>query len=305
MTAPSPWPDIDTVDLRLLIDVRRTGSIRSAAIDAGMSQPSASARLSALERRMGATLLDRSTRGATLTPAGDAVYGRAVRMLDLLAAARSDALELGGRQRLALGAPASLAPGLAVLLSQNLPTATTVTWRSDHTSRLLEAVLDTTLDAAIVTQGHGPSGLSFQQQWDEPITVTVRPDHPLARETRVDVTDMAQHPVALHLWGEPASETVAALGARCRLTIVSPAGAAVALALATDHAAITFAIASEAETSAGRLIQIPVRGLALGTVSVSIAHRTDRANQVPITLLKRALVKRKRLWQLGSDHARE
>ncbi len=286
MTSAPLWPDIDTTDLRLLIDVGRTGSIRSAASGLKMSQPSASARLSALERRLGASLLDRSPRGATLTPAGQAVNTRALRMLDLLAAAKSDALHLSGKRRLSLGAPASLGPGLAVLVAQARIPTTTVTWRSDHSSALLNAVLDTTLDAAFVTQSHGPPGLSFRHQWDEPTTVTVRPDHPLAQDGAVDLADLAQHPVALHLWGDSARDVAPALGEQCPLTIVSPAATAVALAQAASHVAITLALATETEVRSGRLIQLQVRDLTLGSTNVSIAYRTASTNDTLVTQLK-------------------
>lgn len=274
MTSSLLWPDIDTVDLRLLTDVARTGSIRAAATGLGMSQPSASTRLSALERRLGAVLLDRSPRGATLTPAGDAVNARALRMLELLAAAKSDALHLHGKKRISLGAPASLAAGLAVLLAHAPLPATTVAWRSDHSTAALAAVLDTTLDAAFVTQSHGPSGLTLRHLWDEAITVTVRPDHPLAHNGVLKLADMAQHAVALHLWGDSARDIQGALGERGGLTVVSPATTAVALADAAGHVAITLALATQADVRSGRLVELQVRGLNPERVRVSLAFRT-------------------------------
>jgi molybdate transport repressor ModE-like protein len=90
-----PAPSIDA--LRLLITVADTGSISAAARAERISQPSASARLRNLERRLGLELLDRRTRGAELTPAGRAVTdwarGAVAAMEDLLtgaAAMRAD-----------------------------------------------------------------------------------------------------------------------------------------------------------------------------------------------------------------------
>lgn len=279
----TPWPDLDTTDLRLLVEVRRTGSISAAAGVLGMSQPAASARLSTLERRLGATLLERTTRGARLTWAGNAVQARAVRVLDLLAAAKLDAHHAAGRQPLTLGAPASLAPSLAVLAAATLNPATTVTWRSAHTVELLDQVLDTTIDAAFITGQHVPEGLTAQHLWDEPIHLTVHPDHPLTERARVGLADLAQHPVALHAWGPAASDLANSLGPSARVTTVSPAAAAVALALSADHVSITLAMATDAEVRTGRLIRLRPAGVEFGDVTVTVSYRTDRAHQPLIT----------------------
>jgi len=66
-----PWfPDLTTLDL--VLTVAEVGSVSAAAAVHGISQPSASARLHHLERRVGVPLLARSPRGTTLTPAGEA-----------------------------------------------------------------------------------------------------------------------------------------------------------------------------------------------------------------------------------------
>lgn len=64
-----PWtPDLVTLDL--LLSVEEHGSIGHAASAHGLSQPSASARLTHLERRIGFPVLVRDTQGSRLTPAG-------------------------------------------------------------------------------------------------------------------------------------------------------------------------------------------------------------------------------------------
>src|SRR6186713_265899 len=67
-----PWiSDLPALDL--LLSVAETGSVGRAAQAHGISQPSASARIARLERRLGVPLLVRSRRGSLLTPAGQAV----------------------------------------------------------------------------------------------------------------------------------------------------------------------------------------------------------------------------------------
>lgn len=68
---PTWTPDLPALDL--LLSVAELGSVGRAAAAHGISQPSASSRLSRLERQLGVPVLVRGTRGSTLTPAGEAV----------------------------------------------------------------------------------------------------------------------------------------------------------------------------------------------------------------------------------------
>ncbi|MGJ3560060.1 helix-turn-helix domain-containing protein [Streptomyces sp. INA 01156] len=73
---PRPLPDLHA--LQLLVCVAETGSLGRAAARLRISQPSASARMRTLERRLGLRLLDRSTSGSRLTrPVPWSATGRA------------------------------------------------------------------------------------------------------------------------------------------------------------------------------------------------------------------------------------
>lgn len=66
--------------LRMYLEVVRTGSVREAAEALVVSQPAVSAALAGLQREIGAPLVVRAGRGIALTQAGDAVavYGRKI-----------------------------------------------------------------------------------------------------------------------------------------------------------------------------------------------------------------------------------
>lgn len=66
--------------LRMYLEVVRTGSVREAAEVLVISQPAVSAALAGLQREIGAPLVARSGRGIVLTEAGEAVaiYGRKI-----------------------------------------------------------------------------------------------------------------------------------------------------------------------------------------------------------------------------------
>ena len=62
---------MDTVaGLRLFIRVVETGSFSKASVDLGITQPTATKHVAALEARLGARLFHRSTRGVTPTEVG-------------------------------------------------------------------------------------------------------------------------------------------------------------------------------------------------------------------------------------------
>ena len=66
---------MDTVDgIRLFIRVVETGSFSKAAAGLGLTQPTATKHVAALEQRLGARLFHRSTRGVTPTEVGSAYY---------------------------------------------------------------------------------------------------------------------------------------------------------------------------------------------------------------------------------------
>ena len=70
--------------LRIFLDVARTGSVREVAKDSVVSQPAVSAALAGLQRELGVPLVERDGRGLRLTPAGRDVEGTGRRVLALL-----------------------------------------------------------------------------------------------------------------------------------------------------------------------------------------------------------------------------
>jgi DNA-binding transcriptional LysR family regulator len=84
---------LDLVSLSLFNLIARTGSISKGAELAHLAVGAASKRVSDLEDSIGAALLERHSRGITLTPAGEALHRHAQRILadvDQLAADLSD-----------------------------------------------------------------------------------------------------------------------------------------------------------------------------------------------------------------------
>ncbi len=73
-----PWTALQGI--QLFIRVVETGSFSKAAADLGITQPTATKHVAALEQRLGARLLHRSTRGVTPTEIGALYYDKCVRI---------------------------------------------------------------------------------------------------------------------------------------------------------------------------------------------------------------------------------
>ncbi len=68
--------------MQLFLRVAESGSFSKAAHSTGVNQPTASKQIAALETRLGAQLLRRTSRGLTLTEAGQDFYESALRIIE-------------------------------------------------------------------------------------------------------------------------------------------------------------------------------------------------------------------------------
>lgn len=108
---------MDTVTgLRLFIRVVETGSFSKGSVDLGITQPTATKHVAALEKRLGARLLHRSTRGVTPTEVGAAYYDKCKAIARQLEDADNLAALMQSRVRGTLRISTSVAFGRRVLV---------------------------------------------------------------------------------------------------------------------------------------------------------------------------------------------
>ena len=108
---------LDPQRLRLLVEVKRHGSISGGADACRMGQPSATKHLKTLEAAVGTKLLEREGRATRLTEAGEIVAAHARRVLDTLDAMGAELRALEGAEVGTLALAASTTPGSYVLPS--------------------------------------------------------------------------------------------------------------------------------------------------------------------------------------------
>jgi DNA-binding transcriptional LysR family regulator len=148
--------DLRLSHLRTLREVARHGSFSRAGEALRLSQPAVSLHIRQLEQDFGLPLIERVGKRAFPTPAGEILLAHGERAFAELAAARtalsrkSDAV--GGRVRLGTGATASiyLLPPLLRRLRLKHP-AVELTVTTGNTREIVQAVIDNTLDVAVVT----------------------------------------------------------------------------------------------------------------------------------------------------------
>ena len=85
--------------IRAFVAVADKGGFARAARESGVATSSITRQVDALEEHLGSVLLNRSTRRVTLTPAGEAYYGQAVRILSDLDDANRSVSERYGPPR--------------------------------------------------------------------------------------------------------------------------------------------------------------------------------------------------------------
>jgi DNA-binding transcriptional LysR family regulator len=187
--------------LKLFIVVYERRSLNQAAQELYMAQSAVSQNIQRLEAALGVPLFERSPRGVQPTPAGEALYPYAWRILALLAEAERAIMLMSEKQALNVVAT----PGVSVY---RLPD-----WlqRFQRGQVNVSVSLQTALTAEVVREVlAGRYDLGFLEgeleELDQPTLgrmrvedieyfVTVRADHPLASQTTLSINELSQLPL--------------------------------------------------------------------------------------------------------------
>jgi len=187
--------------LQYFVAVAEEASFTRAAARVHVAQPGVSAQVRRLEAELGQQLLDRSGRSVTLTEVGAAVLPFARAALDALDGARLAVDQLAGlvRGQVAVGMVSGCAlPTLAELLAdfhRRYP-GVTIALTEDGSDRLLELLLDGTLDLALIgTAGPATEGVETAVVLDDELVAAVSPEDPLAAERSISVAGLRGQPL--------------------------------------------------------------------------------------------------------------
>ena len=187
--------------LEYFVAVAEEQNFTRAAARVHISQSGVSAQIRELERDLGAELIDRSGRSATLTPSGKAALEQARAVLTAVDAVRQAVDDVTGlmRGRLAIGMVTACAviPLFDALAAFHLThPRVQLSLIEDNSDQLVERVRTGALDAALVgTAGSTPPGLGSLTIVSEGLVAAVPEGHPLAHRTRATLAQVAQHPI--------------------------------------------------------------------------------------------------------------
>lgn len=271
MILPPRVPEL--VDLDLLLCVERTGSLSKAAREHGVSQPAASMRIRAMERRLGLQLLERLPTGCQLTSVGRMVVQWAQEVVDAageLATRTSDLRhDRHERLRVAASTPISdhLMPHWLVALGQQLPDVS-VELQVQNSQAVIEHVSSGSCDLGFVEVPCTHSEVTQTVVGSDELAVVVAPGHLWTRRVApVTASELKAGPLVLHEKGSGTRETLEhALGRLSEddLHYELASTNAVKVAVEAGHgAAVLSLLTVEEELLSGRLLRIPVSDIDL------------------------------------------
>ncbi|MBI2738234.1 MAG: LysR family transcriptional regulator [Rhodospirillales bacterium] len=171
---------MDAADLRIFAAVARSGSMSKAAAELGTVQSNVTARIRALEERLGVDPFERTHRGATLTAAGLRLRPFADRVAGLLEDARHAVTDDGTPAgNLVVGslettAALRLSPVLAEFVAAY--PAVDLSLRTGTTHELIEQTIERRLDGAFVSGPVDHADLVAEPFFREELVVLTAPD---------------------------------------------------------------------------------------------------------------------------------
>jgi DNA-binding transcriptional LysR family regulator len=196
---------LDVKQLRVLKAVAEQGSFSAAAESLSYTQPAISQQIAALARQAGTTLVDRGSRGVTLTEAGRTLVEHAEVVLARLSAAEAELEAIrgvrGGRVRMSSfpTAGASLLPPAVALFKERYPDVE-LSFVEQEPEEAVKKLRAAELELAIVLEYHDFSepefdrlyeGVDLRHLIDDPLYIAVPRDHPAARKRRVRLEDFS------------------------------------------------------------------------------------------------------------------
>ena len=270
--------------LEYFIAVAEEGSFTRAAQRVHISQSGVSAQIQELERDLGAALIDRSGRTATLTPAGEAALSQARAVLASVGGVRQAVNDVNGlvRGKLVVGmvTACTVTPLFDALAAFHLShPGVELSLQEDNSDRLVDAVRAGTMDVALVgVAGDAPFDLESSVIISEGLVAVVPDGHPLAGKRVTTLAALAKYPI-LSL---PAGTGVRSVYDRACLA--QGRQPKVALAASAPDAVVDLAarglgvgILSETMASHYDLPSVPITGIAIPALLALVWTRSPSA----------------------------
>lgn len=188
----------DLIDLRLYLNVLQAGNITAGAGLSHLSLAAASARIRAMEASLGVAFLQRSRRGVSPTPAGQALAQHARLLLQQVTRMNHDLTEYAqgfkGQVRL-LCNTAALTEYLPELLADFVRQHPSISIdQQELTSlRITHALRQDAADIGVISNAVDTRDLQTRPFRDDPLVLVMPRDHPLADLPSPSFSDTLSH----------------------------------------------------------------------------------------------------------------
>jgi DNA-binding transcriptional LysR family regulator len=186
--------------LRLLSQLKESGSLLEAADALGMSQSAASKLLSGLEEEVGVPLFERHARGVMPTPYGEIFVRRAQAALQELTRAAEEISNYRSGARVPVSIGSLLSPSatylpIAILRLAREAPELLINVEIDTSRHLIEGLSEGHYDLIVarVRDASREPELAFEPLVAEPFRVIARRQHPLARKRGLGLEDLARY----------------------------------------------------------------------------------------------------------------
>ena len=182
-----------TTQLRAFHLVAEAGSFSLAARTAGLSQPTLSAQVRALEADYAVDLFDRRGRGVRMTPTGQSLFTLTTRLVAAEEEAR--ALLTGGRAltrghlRVSADSAYHVMPILAKL--KRLHSGLTFTLKIDNSAAVLEHLTEHGADIAVMAKMTSDPSIYSMKLREDRLIVFVPQGHAWARRRQIRIAELA------------------------------------------------------------------------------------------------------------------
>jgi DNA-binding transcriptional LysR family regulator len=276
---------MDLGQLETFLAVAREKSFSRAAERLYRTQPAISLAIKRLEEELGETLLDRTTKGGTLTDAGTTLLPLAQRMLDLRKQITDTFGALKGLQqgRLNIGANDSvsefLLPEVLLAYQQAHPAIRIQAYRLSS-ERIPAEVLEHRLDVGFVSYDPLHPELVSDIILRDHMVLVVPPGHRLARRRKIGIEDLGTETFVAHNAPTPTRNAIVDLFSRCGtpLRITMELGS---LSTIQDFVALGAGLAILPRMTVlesirqGRLVEVEVRELQVEKVIRTVTRREE------------------------------
>jgi DNA-binding transcriptional LysR family regulator len=190
---------IELRHLRYFVTVAEELHFGRAAQRLHLAQPPLSQQIRRLEQSLGHPLFTRTSREVKLTSVGETLLPRARRTLrnvqEDLEEARSVGRGEAGSLKIGFIGSGMLTPVPAVLgqYRRKYPKVN-LQLHEFYTARVMESLLDGTLDAGFLRDGDRSYGLEMEVMFSEPFVAVVPSSHRLARQRSISAGDLRDEP---------------------------------------------------------------------------------------------------------------